>query len=51
MNKKKTIRYEVGDPPRNDFKKIYIYARSWKLLAPIPYVFKIDFKKIKEILN
>ena len=51
MRKKKIIQKEIVDTPPNDFKKIYIYVRDWKLLNPLPYVFKIDFKKIKEILN
>jgi len=51
MAKKKIIKTEVIDTPLNDLKKIYIYIRDWKILTPIPYVFKIDFKKIKELLR
>ena len=51
MAKKKTIKTEVVDTPLNDLKKIYIYIRDWKKMCPVPYVFKIDFKKIKELLN
>jgi hypothetical protein len=51
MRNRKIIHKEVVNTANNDFKKIYIYVRNWKLLSPVPYVFKIDFKKIKEILN
>jgi hypothetical protein len=51
MAKKKIIKKELIDTIQNDFKKIYIYTRDWKKLAPIPYTFKVDFKKIKELLK
>jgi hypothetical protein len=52
MIKKKKIQREfVEEVCINDLKKIYIYIRNWKLLNPVPYVFKVDFKKIKELLN
>lgn len=35
----------------NNLFKIYIYKRNRLLLNPIPYKFKLDVIKIKEIKN
>jgi hypothetical protein len=37
--------------PNPDLNKIYIYIRDWKKLNPVPYVFNLEIKKIKEVLN
>ena len=48
-NKKKEI--QVIEPVLivNDLFKIYVYKRNRLLLNPIPYKFKLDIIKIKEI--
>ena len=33
----------------NDLKKIYLYQRSPLLLMPIPYKWKLDLRKLKEL--
>jgi hypothetical protein len=48
--KKNHINSEENSLPKveNDLSRIYIYVRDWKLIAPVPYVFKMDTKKIQE---
>jgi len=49
--KKKNHVNSEENPPAlviNDFNRIYIYVRDWRFIAPIPYVFKMDTKKIQE---
>lgn len=35
----------------NDLQKIYVYKRKFNLIAPIPYIFKIDWNKLNEIIK
>jgi hypothetical protein len=55
MVKKKIKKIIIEDnllKTNNDIYKVYIYKRPSKLfLMPIPYKWKLDFKKIAEIKN
>jgi hypothetical protein len=45
---KKLINKQEIYIPNPELNKTYIYVRNWKLLYPIPYIFKLDIKKIIE---
>jgi len=48
MAKKKKQIIEEPTLIVNDLKVVYIYKRSRFFLLPVPYAYKINFKKLKE---
>ena len=50
---KKPVKSKWQEPQgiNSDFGKMHLYKRNHKLIAPIPYVWKLDMKKIVEFKN